>query len=56
MNLIEDLKIFRLEKRMSQQKLANELGVAYQTVWRWFTGRTQPNQIQEFQIKKLLGK
>lgn len=52
--LLEKLEIYRLENKMSQRKLAEKLGVAYNTVNRWFTGRTIPNKIQEYHIKKLL--
>jgi len=52
--LLEKLEIYRLENKMSQRKLAERLGVAYNTVNRWFTGRNTPNKIQQYHIKKLL--
>ena len=52
--LLEQLEIFRLENKLSQRKLAKQLGVAYNTVNRWFTGRNKPNKIQTYHIKKLL--
>jgi len=52
--LLEQLEIFRLENKLSQSKLAERLGVAYNTVNRWFTGRNKPNKIQTYHIKKLL--
>ena len=52
--LLEKLEIYRLENKVSQRKLAEKLGVAYNTVNRWFTGRTIPNKIQAYHIKKLL--
>ena len=54
--LLEKLEIYRLENKMSQRKLAERLGVAYNTVNRWFTGRNTPNKIQTYHIKKLLDK
>ena len=54
--LLEKLEIYRLENKMSQRKLAERLGVAYNTVNRWFTGRNMPNKIQTYHIKKLLDK
>jgi len=51
--LLEKLEIYRLENKLSQRKLAEKLGVAYNTVNRWFTGRNEPNKIQTYQIKKL---
>lgn len=52
--LLEKLEIYRLENKLSQRKLAEKLGVAYNTVNRWFTGRNMPNKIQTYHIKKLL--
>lgn len=52
--LLEKLEIYRLENKISQRKLAERLGVAYNTVNRWFTGRNTPNKIQTYHIKKLL--
>lgn len=52
--LIKSLEEYRLENRLSQQKLADVLGVSFATVNRWFNGRTEPNMIQAFHIKKLL--
>ena len=53
--LLEKLEIYRLDNKISQRKLAEKLGVAYNTVNRWFTGRNTPNKIQQYHIKKLLG-
>ena len=52
--LLEKLEIYRLDNKISQRKLAEKLGVAYNTVNRWFTGRNTPNKIQQYHIKKLL--
>ena len=52
--LIEQLDNFRLENRISQEKLAGMLGVTFVTVNRWFNGHTLPNKIQAYHIKKLL--
>ena len=52
--LLEKLEIYRLENKISQRKLAEKLGVAYNTVNRWFTGRNTPNKIQTYHIQKLL--
>ena len=53
-DLLEKLEIYRLENKISQRKLAERLGVAYNTVNRWFTDRNKPNKIQTYHIKKLL--
>jgi len=52
--LIEKLDTYRLENRISQEKLADMLGVTFVTVNRWFNGHSQPNKIQTYHIKKLL--
>ena len=53
-DLIKKLEIYRLENRVSQKQLANRLNVAFSTVNRWFNGKTIPNKIQQYHIKKLL--
>jgi transcriptional regulator with XRE-family HTH domain len=52
--LIEKLDTYRLENRISQEKLAEMLGVTFVTVNRWFNGHSQPNKIQTYHIKKML--
>ena len=52
--LLNALNLYRLERGMGQAELAKRLGVVYQTVNRWFNGRTKPNDIHEFRIKRLL--
>jgi len=52
--LLEKLELYRLENKIPQRKLAERLGVAHNTVNRWFTGRNKPNKIQTYHIKKLL--
>jgi transcriptional regulator with XRE-family HTH domain len=52
--LLEKLELYRLENKISQRKLAEKLGVACNTVNRWFTGRNTPNKIQAYHIQKLL--
>ena len=56
MELINKLDIYRLENRLSQEKLAKLLRVSFATVNRWFNGHSKPNKIQEYHIKKLLDK
>ena len=52
--LIEKLDNYRLENRISQRKLADLLHIHFTTVNRWFNGKTIPNKIQRYHIKKLL--
>lgn len=55
-DLIKKLEIYRLENRTSQKQLADKLSVHFSTVNRWFKGKTIPNKIQQYHIKKLLDK
>jgi transcriptional regulator with XRE-family HTH domain len=52
--IVKRLEIYRLENKMTQERLANELDVAFCTVNRWFRGRNNPNKIQEYHIAKLI--
>lgn len=54
MNIIKKLEFYRLENKISQEKLAKRLGVAFSTVNRWFNGKSKPNKIQSYHIGKLL--
>lgn len=53
-DLIKKLEIYRLENRITQKQLADGLSVTFSTVNRWFNGKTKPNKIQRYHIKKLL--
>ena len=53
-DLVEELRTYRLEHRLSQIKLAERLGVTFQTVNRWLNRHVKPSQLQEYQIRKLL--
>jgi transcriptional regulator with XRE-family HTH domain len=55
MDIIDRLETYRLENRISQESLAEKLGVAFTTVNRWLNRKTKPNKIQSFHIKKLIG-
>lgn len=54
MNLIKKFEIYRLEKGITQEKLAEMLGVTYLTVNRWLNHRTKPSKLHTYKIKKLL--
>lgn len=54
-DLIKKLEIYRLENRITQKQLADGLSVTFSTVNRWFNGKTKPNKIQRYHIKKMLG-
>jgi len=54
--LLKKLEKYRLEHKLSQEKLARELNVSFSTVNRWLNGHFKPNKIQQYQIHKLLKK
>jgi len=51
-DLMKKLEIYRFENRISQRKLADLLHIHFSTVW--FNGKTKPNKIQSYHIKKLI--
>jgi len=52
----EKLKAIRKKNGWSQEHLARELGVSFQTVHRWETGKFEPSQLAQEKIDKLLKK
>ena len=56
MDIVKQLEKYRLENRLSLQKIANELEVSFSTVSRWFSGKTKPSKIQQYHIEKFLKK
>ena len=53
-DVIGRLELFRLENRITQQKLAEAIGVNFSTVSRWLNGKTKPNKVQQYHIEKFL--
>jgi transcriptional regulator with XRE-family HTH domain len=56
MQIVKQLEAYRLEKRISLQKIAEDLEVSFSTVSRWFSGKTKPSKIQQYHIEKLLNR
>ncbi|OGW83345.1 MAG: hypothetical protein A2987_01210 [Omnitrophica bacterium RIFCSPLOWO2_01_FULL_45_10] len=54
--LINQLETYRLDHKITQEELADKLGVAFSTVNRWLNDKNKPSKIQIHQIKKLLDK
>lgn len=54
MDLVKELDSYRLENKITQQVLAEQLGVSFVTVNRWFNRKTKPSKIQQYQIEKFL--
>ena len=54
MNLIKELEEYRLKNKITQEDLADKLGVAFSTVNLWFNGRAKPSKIQIYHIEKTL--
>lgn len=55
-NIISRLEKYRLKNRITQQKLAELLGVSFVSVNRWLNGHAKPQKLQIYQIEKLLSK
>lgn len=55
-NLIEKLENYRLEKKITQEQLAEIFDVAFCTINRWLNYRHFPNKIQTYHIQKFLRK
>ena len=53
-DILKKLENYRLEHKITQEGLAEKLGVSFVTVNRWLNGKHRPSKIQEYQIKKLL--
>ena len=56
MQIVKRLERYRLENRVSLQKLADDIGVSFSTVSRWFSRKTKPGKIQQYHIEKFLKK
>ena len=56
MDIVKKLELYRLEHKITQEELAEELGVAFSTVNRWFNSRTVPSKIQQYHVEKYLKK
>jgi transcriptional regulator with XRE-family HTH domain len=54
MDLVKKLDSYRLENKITQQALAEQLGVSFVTVNRWLNNRTTPSKIQRYHIEKFL--
>jgi len=52
--LIKQLEEYRLENKITQEELADMLGVTFAAVSRWLNGHARPNKIHAFHIKKLI--
>ena len=41
--IANNIRVYRLERKMTQSQLANEVGVQYQAVSKWETGTSVPD-------------
>ena len=55
MNLGEKIRQLRVERRMTQEQLAEKLYVSFQTVSKWETGTTSPDLSQIVPLARLFG-
>jgi transcriptional regulator with XRE-family HTH domain len=55
-DLIERLKAYRLENKITQEGISKKIGVGYSQPYRWFNGKAKPNKIHRYHIEKLIKK
>ena len=55
-DLMKRLEEYRLKNKITQERLAEMLGVSFCSVNRWLNNKTRPHKIQEYHIEKLLNK
>lgn len=55
-NILSLLEEYRLKNRITQQELAQLLGVSFVSVNRWLNGHAKPQKLQIYQIEQLLNK
>lgn len=53
-NIIDKLEEYRLKNRITQEKLAELLGVSFVSVNRWLNGHAKPQKLQVYQIEQIL--
>ena len=54
-NIADNVKRLREARRMTQEQLANELGVTFQAVSKWENGVTMPDVMMMPQIAQVFG-
>lgn len=54
--LADDIREFRIQNNLSQQDLAEMLGVSWVSVHRWETGKSQPSKLCLKHLNNLMGK
>ena len=54
MKEVERLQEYQRQMGISQEALAHELGVSFQTINRWFRGRNKPSRLAHQAIKEFL--
>ena len=54
MSMVKEMKEISVRLGMSQQAVAGELGVAIQTVNRWYTGKRKPHKFMMEKINKFV--
>ncbi len=56
MEEIKKLIIILKTQNISLEKAAGEIGVSFQTIWRWIDARHNPSQLALKQLKKFVKK
>jgi len=52
--LLEKLEEYRLENKISQEEIAEKLGVSFNTVNRWLNGKNIPRKMHLYNIQKMV--
>lgn len=53
-DLIEKLRTYRLNKGLTEKILAEQVGVAFVTLNRWFNGHTLPDELHAHRVRQFL--
>ena len=54
-DVVEKLKRYRVNKGLSQEQLARQIGVSLYTVQRWEAGKTLPSPLAMVRLVELFG-
>ena len=53
MDVVEKIKLYRVNKGLSQEHLARQIGVSLNTVQRWESGKTLPSPLAMVRLNEV---
>ena len=56
MEEIKKLKIILKKYDISLEKAAREMGISFQTIWKWMNGKHGPSELALIQLRKFIKK